>query len=67
MAIIRLNWVSKNEREKIRKRQLAGTMTEYYDQQGFLCYDENELLTYKPRKKGRPAVSAKITKNKKGG
>ena len=67
MAIVRLNGLSHNEREKIRKRQFAGTMTEHYDKQGFLCYDDSELLTYQPRKKGRPIAKTKITKNKKRG
>lgn len=50
--IIELNY---NEARKIRARQKVGTMKEYYDEEKYLCFDEEELKSYKPRKDGRPA------------
>jgi hypothetical protein len=44
----------------IRARQNAGTMTKHLDKYGYLCFDEDELKTYKPRKSGR---KPKITNN----
>lgn len=44
-----------NEARKIRARQKVGTMKEYYDDDQYLCFDEEELKSYKPRKDGRPA------------
>ena len=37
---------------RIRTRQNAGTMKEYVVD-GYLCYDDCELKTYKPKKSGR--------------
>ena len=42
---------------KIRARQRAGTMNEYFDDEKYLCYETDELDTYKPRKTGRPLKS----------
>ena len=47
--------LSYNEARKIRARQKVGTMKEYYDDDQYLCFDEEELKSYKPRKDGRPA------------
>ena len=47
--------LSYNEARKIRARQKVGTMKEYYDDDQYLCFDEEELKIYKPRKDGRPA------------
>lgn len=44
-----------NEARKIRARQKVGTMKEYYDDDQYLCFEEDELKNYKPRKDGRPA------------
>ena len=44
-----------NEARKIRARQNVGTMKEYYDKEQYLCYDEEELKNYKPKKRGRLA------------
>lgn len=38
---------------KIRARQKSGTMKEYFDEQGYLCFSEEELKNWQPRKIGR--------------
>lgn len=53
MELMRMCDVGHAERNKIRKRQMQGTMTEYYEK-GYLCFDIDELATYVPRPKGRP-------------
>lgn len=40
---------------KIRARQKNGTMTEIYDDDGFICYDVDEYNSWKPKKRGRKA------------
>lgn len=54
MGIKRLISLPHSEACKIRARQLAGTITELYDADNYLCYSEEELKRYKPRKCGRP-------------
>ena len=49
----RLIDLSHTEACKIRKRQLSGTMSEFYDDQNYLCFDEKELKNWKPKKSGR--------------
>lgn len=51
--LIRLVSLSRKDSCKIRNRQLKGTMTEYYDDEHYLCFDDQELKTWKPRKCGR--------------
>lgn len=41
------------EARKIRGRQLRGSMTELYDEEDYLCYDEEELKNWSPKKRGR--------------
>ena len=41
---------------KIRERQKAGTMMEFYDDQHYICFNEDELGLWKPRKSGRPPI-----------
>lgn len=41
------------EAEKIRRRQLAGTMMALTDEDGYKCYDEREYESWKPRTAGR--------------
>lgn len=53
MGIKRLISLSHNEACKIRARQISGTMNEYYDDEQYLCYSEEELENYKPKKRGR--------------
>lgn len=53
MKLKRLKELSKRESAKIRARQISGTMTEYYDDDSYLCFDEDELKTYKSKKSGR--------------
>ena len=48
-----------NEARKIRARQKVGTMKEYYDKEKYLCFKEEELKNYKPRKIGRPVKRRK--------
>ena len=59
MGIKRLITLPHSEAVKIRERQKAGTMTEFYDDERYLCYSEEELKTYKPRKSGRPSKGVK--------
>jgi hypothetical protein len=41
------------EYRKIRFRQTKGTMKQFIDEEGYLCYDEEEYRNWKPRKAGR--------------
>lgn len=52
MKLVRVFSLSATESRKIRCRQKHGTMKEYFEN-GYLCFDEDELATYKPRKSGR--------------
>ena len=54
MKLIRLISLPHSEATKIRERQKAGTMTEFYDDEQYLCFSEEELKNYKPKKRGRP-------------
>ena len=54
MALKRLIELTREEASKIRARQKAKTMGEYYDSEQYLCYETKELETYRPRKSGRP-------------
>lgn len=56
----RLADLEHGERRTIQARQNAGTMTKHIDSDGYLCFNEEELKTYKPRKVGR---KPKISKN----
>lgn len=49
----RLIELTHEQARKIRARQLAGTMTELYDEEKYLCFDEKELEKWKPKKVGR--------------
>ncbi len=51
--LVRLVSLSRKEACKIRDRQLKGTMTELYDDEKYLCFDDQELKVWKPRKCGR--------------
>lgn len=53
MGIKRLFSLSHNEARKIRARQLAGTMSEFYDEEQYLCYSEEEYKSYTGKKRGR--------------
>lgn len=53
MELVRLVSLNFSEARKIRARQQKNTMTEHYDEDGYLCFDPKELQTYKPRKSGR--------------
>lgn len=57
--LIRLVSLSRKDSCKIRNRQLKGTMTEYYDDEHYLCFDDQELKTWKPRKCGRKPKGAR--------
>ena len=54
MALKRLIELTREEASKIRARQKAKTMGEYYDSEQYLCFETKELETYRPRKSGRP-------------
>lgn len=49
----RLVDLTHSEAQKIRSRQLNGTMKELYDAEYYLCFDENEYKNWKPKKLGR--------------
>lgn len=51
----RLVNLTKSDAVKIRRRQLRGSMKEYYDDELYLCYDTVELNEWKPKKVGRKA------------
>jgi hypothetical protein len=53
MKLIRLISLPHSQATKIRERQKAGTMTEFYDDELYLCFSEEELKNYKPKKRGR--------------
>ena len=53
MELVRLVSLTYSEARKIRARQRTKTMTEYFDEDGYLCFDPKELQTYKPLKSGR--------------
>jgi hypothetical protein len=54
MKLTRLISLPHSQATKIRERQKAGTMTEFYDDEQYLCFSEEELKNYKPKKRGRP-------------
>lgn len=62
MKLIRLADLSHNERRKISARQKCKAMSEYIDSGGYVCYDEEELAKYTPRKVGRKPNSQKLQK-----
>ena len=55
MKLTRLISLPYKEAHRIRERQKAGTMTEFYDDEQYLCFSEEELQSYKPKKRGRPS------------
>lgn len=57
--LIRLISLPRKDASKIRDRQLKGTMTEYYDDEKYLCFDDHELKLWKPKKVGRKPKGAK--------
>jgi hypothetical protein len=59
MAIKRLISLTHSEATKIRERQKVGTMTEFYDDEHYLCYSEEEYKNYKGMKRGRKSKNAK--------
>lgn len=44
------------EASKIRARQKSGSMKEYYDNEGYLCYSKEELENWEKRKVGRKPI-----------
>lgn len=56
MKLVRLATLLHNDRIKIRKRQMKGTMSDLVDSEGYICYDADELKTWKPKKAGRPST-----------
>lgn len=57
--LVRLISLPRKDASKIRDRQLKGTMTEYYDDEKYLCFDDQELKRWKPRKSGRKPKGVK--------
>lgn len=52
----RLINLTKTDAVKIRARQKAGSMSELYDEDGYLCYSKEELEKWESKKKGRKPV-----------
>lgn len=52
----RLNDLPRSQANKIRARQKAGAMNEYFDKEGYLCYSVAEHENYKKGKAGRKPV-----------
>ena len=48
-----------SEASKIRSRQKKGTMSELYDDEDYLCFDEIEYENWKPKKNGRKPIKQK--------
>lgn len=59
MAIKRLISLPYRDAHRIRERQKAGTMKEYYDREHYLCYSEDDYINYKPKKCGRKPKGTK--------
>lgn len=57
--LVRLASLSRRESCKIRSRQMKGTMAVYYDDEKYLCFDDQELKRWKPRKSGRKPKGVK--------
>ena len=60
MKIKRLSNCKHSYSQRIRARQRSGTMKEYYDDENYLCFDEDELETYVPKKRGRPTSKRRV-------
>ena len=52
----RLISLTHSEASKIRSRQKKGTMSELYDDEQYLCYDESEYENWLPKKNGRKPI-----------
>lgn len=53
------------ESNRIYNRIRTGRMKYYEDDEGYACYDEDELKNYKPRKNGRKSKMSKLTNQNK--
>ena len=49
----RLNELTRKERNRLTMRMKRGILKKYIDEEGYLCYKEEELNTWQPRKAGR--------------
>ena len=56
MKKVRLSTLPHNKMVMIRRRQINGTMSDLVDGEGYICYDPDELASWKPRKSGRPRI-----------
>lgn len=50
------------ESKRVYARFKKGTMTYYEDGEGYACYDEDELINYKPPRAGRKSLLSKTSK-----
>ena len=53
--IKRLKELTTKDRNRLTMRMKRGLLKKHLDEEGYLCYDEDELNDYKPRKSGRKA------------
>lgn len=53
------------EIKKVYRRICTGAMTYYEDDNGYVCYDEEEYINFTPRKSGRKPKMSKLTNQNK--
>lgn len=51
--LVRVFSMNHNTSRTIRHRQCVGTMQEYFDEEGYVCFSKEEFEKWKPRKAGR--------------
>lgn len=49
----RLKDLEKKQRDKLSMRMKNGTLNKHIDEDGYLCYDDQELMKWKSKKVGR--------------
>ena len=53
MALKRVSELTANQRAIIYQRIKTGRLNKYQDEDGYCCYDDEELKAWKPKKRGR--------------
>ena len=53
MTLKRIAELPRNEAARIRSRQNNGSMSVFFDEQNYICYDEEELAKWTKKKAGR--------------
>lgn len=65
MTLVRLRDLYTVDAQKIRSRQKKQTMSEYFDEEGYLCFSQEEYDAWKPKKVGRKPVTGEIQKRER--